>query len=191
MQLHWLRRGAMIACLIAPAGARADASVGDSDKSEVLATGLALTGTLAGAGVVVAALTNGNYSAPLHDEVVPLLVAGSTLLVFGPSFGNWYAHQGLSTGLAMRLGGGLVGGIGGSLLASSLFRGGSSGWVGLGLGLAGAGLFVTGTGLDIWQAHRSVELYNRDHATRRLAILPTLIRSGGVQQAGLAVVAAF
>src|SRR5262245_31333051 len=98
-----LRGGVMIACLVASAAARADAPAPDDPKSAVLATSLSIGGTLAGATLLVTGLESGERDAALHDEIVPLLVSGSTLLVFGPSFGNWYAHQGSSIGLGLRL----------------------------------------------------------------------------------------
>ena len=179
----------MIACMVASAGARADAS-GD-DKSPVLASGLALGGTLAGAGLLAAGFSSGEAGAPLHDQFALLMVSGSAVIVFGPSLGNWYAHQGWSTGLAMRLGGGLAMGVGASLIAAGLFRSDATTGVGLGIGLAGAGLFVTGIGFDLWEAHRAVEAYNRRHAAPRITVAPMLARAGGVHRTGLAVVAIF
>jgi hypothetical protein len=189
MQLHRLGRGVMIACMVAFAGARADAD-GD-DKSPALATGLALGGTLAGAGLLAAGFSSSEAGTPLHDQFALLMVSGSALLVFGPSLGNWYAHQGWSTGLAMRLGGGLAMGVGGSLIAAGLFRSAATSGAGLGIGLAGAGLLVTGVGFDLWEAHRAVDGYNRRRAAPRIAVAPMLARAGGAQRTGLAVVASF
>lgn len=179
----------MIACMVASAGARADA--GDDDKSPALATGLALGGTLAGVGLVAAAVANDSAGEPLHDQFGLLIGTGATMLMFGPSLGNWYAHQPWSTGLGMRLGACAILAVGVSQVAAGLFDNEAQADTGALIVVAGAGLFVTGVGFDVWEAHRAVDAHNRRRAAPRLAVAPMLGRGGGARRTGLAVVASF
>jgi hypothetical protein len=188
--MNRLFAGVVIACLVAPGAARADEPAGDG-KSEVLATSLSLGGTLAGAALVAGAYSR-ELGAPAHDQVVPLLVTGSALLVVGPSFGNWYARKAWSTGLGLRLAGAGAIGLGGVVVAATLSDSDSGGQtVAVTLAAAGAAAFVTGTVLDIIAAPRAVRRYNEAHAARRLSIAPVIARGGSVEHTGFAIAGTF
>ncbi len=154
----------------------------DNDKSEATATALAIGGSLAGPGLML----TGFVVAPQDSEGqgnaaarVPFEVAGMAFVLFGPSLGSWYAHEGLSTGLEVRLGGVAVIGLG---IATNT---GSGNVASKGLIAAGAGALLAGTVLDIVEAHRAAREYNEAH--RPVAITPTVLvdRSGPLP--GLAV----
>jgi hypothetical protein len=190
MKLEGLVCGGLV--MIASTGARADSNDGDT-KSAAVATTLAIGGSLVGPALVVTAIKNDGYQDPLHDEFVPLIVSGAVVMVLGPSLGNWYAHEGWSTGLGLRLAGSLSFGIGTSVLAAGLFKQGHTGSdiVGAVLTLSGMATFVAGTVCDVVQAHRSVGTYNHEHAAQRLSIAPTVTRADGVQRTGFAIVGTF
>jgi hypothetical protein len=189
MKLHGLVCGWLV--IIVSNSARADSNDGDT-KSAAIATSLAIAGSVVGPALIVTAV-KGEHTTTLHDAVVPLVVSGSVMMVFGPSLGNWYAHQGWSTGLGLRLAGGASFGIGASMIASGLFEDGhtASNTVGAVLVLAGMVTFAAGTVFDVVQAHRSVRTYNHDHAARRLTLAPTVTRVDGVQRTGFAIAGTF
>jgi hypothetical protein len=184
--------GLLVICLLGSTRARADSPDGDT-KSPAIATSLALGGSVLGPVLIVVAINNDGYQDTLHDAAIPMLVAGSAVVVFGPSFGNWYAHRAMSPGLALRLGStaGLL--VGGALIASRLIHSDASGAgvAGLVLTLGGLCGLVTGTVLDIGQANGAVETYNRAHTVRQLSIAPVMTRAGGIQHTGLAVIGTF
>lgn len=164
-------------------------------KSETAATALAVGGSLVGPTLILAALDSDRSAAPLHDEVVPMLVAGSAAIVLGPSLGNWYAHEGFSFGLGLRIGGGLGMLLGGSLFVPHLFsadntRGDEVAMV-AGVGLFGLGALAVkvGTIADIIEAPRAARAYNRNHV--QLSLAPIAARSPSGHTAGVAIVGRF
>ena len=184
--------GVLVTSTVISASVRGEPHDGQTKRAKT-ATALAIGGSLVGPALIATAFANDNYDEPLHDAVVPLVVSGSALIVFGPSLGNWYAHEGWSTGLGLRVAGGFGVALGGSLVASQLFSSdaSASGAVGIGLVLAGLGAITTGTVLDIVEAHRSVNTYNRKHVRRQLSITPAVSRAEGARHIGLAVVGTF
>jgi hypothetical protein len=184
--------GVLVTFLLGSTRARADTPDSDT-KSEAVATSLAIGGTVLGPVLIAVAVNNDRNDDALHDAAIPMLVAGSALVVLGPSFGNWYAHRGTSPGLALRLGGAASFLVGASLIASTLFRADASGAgaVGLALTLGGIAGILTGTILDIGQANGAVETYNRAHTGRQLSIAPVITHTDGVQRTALAVVGTF
>jgi hypothetical protein len=182
----------LVTCMVVSASAGADPHDGDTKSAEI-ATTLAIGGSVIGPALLAMAIQGDRAGPPLDAAVIPLLVSGSAVVVLGPSAGNWYAHKGLSAGLALRAAGCVSLLIGGSLVASELFSTdtGASGVVGVGLGIAGIGALATGTVLDIVEAHRSVNTYNREHAVRRLSIAPVVAWSNGVRHGGLAIAGSF
>lgn len=156
------------------------------DRSEVTAGALAVGGSLVGPALITLAFEEGNQAGtPLHDQFWQLMAGGGAAILIGPSLGNWYAGQLDSTGLNLRLGGGLAVGVGVALVASgfSFGDGGNDGEVLLGglIGLAGAGMVAAGTVLDVINAPMAVA--RRHH----VAIAPMI----SPRQTGLALAGTF
>lgn len=192
MKLAVLAGGTLVAWLVALPSARAEPHDGEP-KSATVATSLALGGSLLGPALWAVALTNGTNTDALHGAFAPLVVSGSIAMVFGPSLGNWYAHQSWSTGLGLRLAGGASFGLGASMLASTLFEDGHSAnnAIAAVFVVAGMATFATGTVLDVVEAHRAVRTYNREHAAPSVMLTPVVSRVDGATHTGLAVVGAF
>ena len=167
-------------------------------KSERVATGASVAGTLVPIAMMVAA-------SQIEDDATSsaLALGGAAGLFIGPSAGHFYAGQIMTKGLALRLGGAMV--VAGSLVAGFgddcfLFcpdnpdssvpylhedtNDNNEHW--LGVAVIGVGVFAVGVIHDIATADNEARAYNRAHA-RTLTIAPTL----GREQAGFAVVGTF
>jgi hypothetical protein len=173
--------------------AHADPDTLDQGKSESVAIGLSAAGTLIGPALIGGALAYGDrWDGPLHSEFWPMLATGSAVALIGPSLGEWYAGQGLSRGLKVRLAGGAGFGVGAALIADGVhdLGNGSSSETELGLGIslaiAGAATVAIGGLLDIYDAPAAVREYNRAHV--RVGLAPTAIGNHGH---GLALVGTF
>jgi hypothetical protein len=181
--------------LQAPAAAEA-ATEGPGPKSEGLATGFALGGSLVGPLLITSALLEGNaYDSPLHAEFWPLLVAGGASMVLGPSLGNWYSGTFASRGLGWRVGGAAVTAIGVTVMASSfgLFadQGSDSGMeAGLAMSALGAGMILGGTLSDVVSAPHAAANYNRRHGVA-MSFAPIVSHANGAPHTGLALVGTF
>jgi hypothetical protein len=155
----------VLLCAVLALSSIAHADTADEDsKSELAATAMSVSGTLAGAGLTTLALTNGDYRAPLHDEIYELLGAGLVTLAIAPSLGRWYAHDTAKTGLVLRTLGIAGGALGYWMFATGIFFNPATAGAGIILGGGGIGMLITGTAIDLWGAHASVRRYNHAHS---------------------------
>ncbi len=151
-------------------------------RSESFAGALAIGGTLAGVAAGAAAL---QY--PDHATALAFVAGG--LLVFGPSFGRWYAGEAWSTGLTVRLTVGAIALVGAAPLMTQMNHDADPGgeYVAfLGLVAAVGAVFTTGVALDIGGTTEAVRAYNRAHQAGHMTIGPVALRAGGALRPGLA-----
>jgi hypothetical protein len=163
-------------------------NTGVGPKSPEMAAGLALLGTVTGPVLIYASFRS---DGPGSTTTVPLVVAGVTTSVLGPSLGNWYAGEALSAGLGVRvLGAGVVAG-GMGMFVHNLFSNDSAAGIGLTVALAGTGIVGIGAVMDIAHAPAAARAYNRSHAARSLAIAPLVANTSSGRETGLAVAGTF
>ncbi|MBP6837611.1 MAG: hypothetical protein KA190_09925 [Kofleriaceae bacterium] len=121
--------------------------------------------------------------------------AGSALIA--PSLGQWYAGEGFTTGLGLRLGGASMGAVGAIGLMRCAERSGDvvPSCPGSMLLLVGAsGLVLTGVIHDIATAPRAARRFNTRAAERRRAsvqAVPALVSAGGARAPGLGLAGTF
>lgn len=163
--------------------AHADPEVSDG-KSESVAKGLSIGGSLVGPLLIFAAAKYGDsYDDPLHDAFAPMIGVGAALTILGPSLGEWYSHKWLTRGLGTRLAGGAAVLLGAGIASDSLAH--SEGGTVAGVLIAASGVIVVAAGIsyDLLDAGPAARDYNRSHL--RIGLAPAV---GG---RGLAVVGNF
>jgi hypothetical protein len=150
---------------------RAPASApGEAPLSEDTAMLLSLGGTLVAWSTLLAA----GGLAERHPETAAALgITGGIGALVAPSFGHWYARTPMTTGLGLRIGGGLAIALGlgmmleGGILPASLEGEDPSAAnmvIGLPLLLAGSAALVAGTIGDLSHTPRRVREVNRERA---------------------------
>ncbi|MBA2542091.1 MAG: hypothetical protein H0V17_20795 [Deltaproteobacteria bacterium] len=132
-----------------------------------MALGLSFGGTAASWGALLAGGYSANYG---------LLFVGSVGALLGPSIGNWYAHEGFTRGLGIRLVGLGVAALGVLVALDSGFEGGEDRKVDVILVIS-AGLFVAGTIDDIATAPFAARKYNARF--ENVTVVPTANEHGG------------
>lgn len=157
----------------------------NGSKSEALALGLAIGGTVIGPSLLTIAFTQDENGNRWQAAVVPSFITGCAAIVLGPSLGDWYAGKGWSTGLGLRLGGAAALALGvvsfyspePSSSSFSLFQPSAGTAVFL---VAGAGMIVAGTALDL----RDAVVATRAHNRHTLGIAPLVGPMSGLSLAG-------
>ncbi len=137
---------------------------------ENVALGLSLGGTAASWALLIAGAEAENGG---------LATIGLAGTIFAPSFGHWYAHDGLTRGLGMRLVGMAAGVVAVSIAIGDAFdeQNNSDDTTAGGLLLVGAGLYIAGTVDDIATASSAARKYNSRFQDITLA--PTANPHGG------------
>jgi hypothetical protein len=122
----------------------------------------------------LAAPDDGHQATTFQNAMGIVGIAG---MVLGPSAGHWYAGEGVTTGLALRLTGAAV--IGGLVVGDP-----HANHVGMLIvgGITGVGLWEAGVIWDLATLPRSVRRYNKQH---QVQLAPMAITSGsGLSVAG-------
>ncbi|MBP9207766.1 MAG: hypothetical protein KBG28_27630 [Kofleriaceae bacterium] len=180
----------------APAPVDADAEREDGPKSP----GTALLYSLGGTAAALALSTAGANAPEGSAAGGAMSTVGALGLWLAPSFGHWYAGNGFTKGLGLRLAGGGVATLGiigfvGCAFSSGHGDGGSDCTVPGLLMLSGAGMFVGGAAHDIATAPREARRYNARHAAARrytsVQAVPALVSAGGARAPGLGLAGTF
>lgn len=153
-----------------------------------VAMGISLGATAVSWGLLIAG-SRDSTSSSRQDTNQAIATVGAIGTLFAPSFGHWYAHDGLTRGLGLRLGGVAVATLGLAIAFNDAFGDSESGnddvGTGTGLMLLGAGLYLGGTIDDIATAGSAARKYNARFDN--VGVIPTMNQHGG----GLSVVGRF
>ncbi len=168
---------ALLLLAAAPAFAEGDRDTPPPHKSERLATGLSIGGTLAGPAMIL--IANRIAEKSWNDNGPDALgVAGGLFVLAGPSIGHWYAGRVLTLGLGLRAIG--MASLGGGVMANySCFPEDTTcghKLVPVIAMVAGGASLLTGTVLDIVTAHREVRGWNARH---QAVLAPVPMGRGG------------
>jgi hypothetical protein len=165
----------------APPPPAAQAPAGEQ-LSESTALALSLGGTIGSWGLLL-----GSPFVPGGEGL--MVTAGGLGIFFAPSFGNWYAGQGFTRGLGLRLGGGaiVIAGAIVALMEDPISFGHDDGpedeepaVYGPAIAIAGLGLLAWGTVDDIVRAPGAARRKNRERAGLALTPLVTPKAAGFV-----------
>jgi hypothetical protein len=136
------------------------------------ALGLSLGGTVASWAMLIVGSKYDNAA---------LGTTGALGTLLAPSFGHWYAHDGLTRGLGLRLLGLGAGAVGLSMALDHLFDDSESAHADDGtiaaLMIAGIGLYAAGTIDDIATAPSAAHRYNARFEV--MGVVPTMSQHGG------------
>lgn len=141
--------------------AQGDPQPGDG-KSETVAKGLSIGGSLVGPLLIFTAAKYGSsFDDPLHGEFDAMIGVGAALTILGPSLGEWYSHKWLTRGLAWRLAGGAGLLLSGAIVSDSLFGNDGAVIPGVLFGASGLVAVLAGISYDILDAAPAARDYNR------------------------------
>lgn len=142
-----------------------------SAKSPGGALAYSLLGTVVPIGVGVGIGVAASNSSTGDDAAAAAILLPAAGLLFGPSLGHFYAGRSghAFAGIGLR-----VAGIAGLAAGTAMDWNHPSG-PGAAIGLVGGGLFLGSIICDIASAPRAAREWNRDAATRRISVRPTVV----------------